>query len=158
MRHVGVVLVLVGTLALEAGAETRTYLRPHKAPLLQEQLQAAGIPAVVESDGGQRLRITVPDAQAAAAEAIVLAHNPGLPSSLEAREAARLAAELALRTRTETAHVAIQGENLPTPAQVAAMVDALFPDPTYTDAQRTFFRRVVRALLFLIQERGFDQP
>lgn len=154
----GWTLILVLATVAPAAAETRTYLRAHKAPLLQEELAAAGIPATVETDGGTRLRITVPDAQAAAADAVVQAHDPSRPSALEARAAALQAAELALRTRTEAAHVAILGESLPTPAEVATLVDTLFPDPAYTDAQRVFFRRVVRALLFLIRERGFDQP
>jgi hypothetical protein len=146
-RWIGLLGLALVAFASTAGAGTRLYTRPHKAPLLLEELAAAGIPARVESDGRQQLRLTVPDDLESAADAVVGAHDPTRPSQSEALEAQRVARETA---RRDTLRLALEELALTDAAQLPAMIDALFP--TLTEAQRQFLARLARAVLVLLQE------
>lgn len=148
-----------------ATAAVYEYERPHKLARLHEELLAAGIPVERVEGNGQRLRITVPDVVAQTTlDALVAAHDPAALSSGEAADAARAAAQAqaaadaaAQAQRTAAAKLQVAVDRLPDPSQIAAIVDALFPDPTYTDQQRAFFRRLARLILYLVQERALDQ-
>lgn len=129
------------------------YLLPHNANAVQEAL-ATAFPSVapseihVESDGSRKLRITLPDGlDQTAVDALIRGLNPSAPSSAEAASQATAAKQAAILS-------SLMADKLPNPGQIAILVDTLFPDPTYTPAQRAFFARMARLLIQLTAAAG----